>query len=584
MVILSRKTRPLLTRVNGKPHASDDDHEETSSKRTVSARRTPANELTEEDINRDPESSSDGDPSPRKAKDWSIPSSFGGYGQNGLSVGKAFGRHKGDKENDGQEGNETPLKAEEKGSAASLGSAKKRTSDQIAQAEKTLFDNSMGRPAKRPRSAKPPVNIFLPTVNQKGRTIVVPKEMEVSRVPKQTCGVRRTYSGMKRSAPAPQTSGDDKSDSEVSMEPLSEPPTPEKKKKEEKKKKAVALLNETANGTHEAGGMSLSISPRGKGRFSSASIRSPTSKLLKLATSKSAASPAKTRPNLLEHLSEYGNLPTATARSSVASTPLNLDTDAPDSSPLSSFASHLSEDSDSSPEPSNPEIAECPLCHQPIPAARLAAFRKEHPRMNVRDQGLFCHKHKRHKAEEEYAERGYPSINWSSFDKRMEKHYPRLKSILLNRGEPSHYRSLLEEKVRRGEDRTLLSTVGKSSFDSSTTGYYGSRGARVMMEAITRRFAGLIREVAVKDKVVSFGGIGNFVQRVLVPELSLELVREDLGVGEEEARKVVRQSGGVGELVNEEVEDEVKRTGRRENKVENDDDEEEEEEEEEGRS
>lgn len=46
------------------------------------------------------------------------------------------------------------------------------------------------------------------------------------------------------------------------------------------------------------------------------------------------------------------------------------------------------------------------------------------------------------------------------------------------------------------------------------------------------------------------------MQAVLIPELAVALVRDDMGVDEDKARAILKESADLGELVNEE-EDEV---------------------------
>lgn len=75
-------------------------------------------------------------------------------------------------------------------------------------------------------------------------------------------------------------------------------------------------------------------------------------------------------------------------------------------------------------------------------------------------------------------------------------------------------------------------------------------------ENIISHFASQLRRLAASDKLVSSRGVSGYVQAVLVPELANMLVREDMGVDEESARAVIRDSVNVGRLLCEE-EDEV---------------------------
>ncbi|ORX96748.1 RTC4-like domain-domain-containing protein, partial [Clohesyomyces aquaticus] len=202
----------------------------------------------------------------------------------------------------------------------------------------------------------------------------------------------------------------------------------------------------------------------------------------------------------------------------------------------------------------------CPVCRTPIPTNQFQDFRSAHPQLRPRDLRRFCREHKHREALEEYTSKNYPTIDWPNFPKRIKRHLPRLQAVLTDSTlDPSHYRVLHEQRATKGKERTTLALLSSDKILESTTGYYGPRGARVMMEAITEHLSDLIRECMISDQVVRFGGIGNFVQRVLVPELSCCLVMEDFGVEAERARDIVEESGACGGFVNPEVGDRVTR-------------------------
>ena len=74
------------------------------------------------------------------------------------------------------------------------------------------------------------------------------------------------------------------------------------------------------------------------------------------------------------------------------------------------------------------------------------------------------------------------------------------------------------------------------------------------------RFARKLRRLAASDKLIASGGVSRYVQAVLVPELAVRLIRDDMKLDdddEEKAREVLRESGEIGNLLNEEEEDEI---------------------------
>ncbi len=71
------------------------------------------------------------------------------------------------------------------------------------------------------------------------------------------------------------------------------------------------------------------------------------------------------------------------------------------------------------------------------------------------------------------------------------------------------------------------------------------------------KFTRKIRRLAVSDDLISSGGVSEFVQAVLVPEMAVLLVQADMHIDDKEkAREVLRSSVDIGHVLNEE-EDEV---------------------------
>ncbi|RYP91308.1 hypothetical protein DL770_002542 [Monosporascus sp. CRB-9-2] len=205
-----------------------------------------------------------------------------------------------------------------------------------------------------------------------------------------------------------------------------------------------------------------------------------------------------------------------------------------------------------------PKEARCPMCHEPVDPELLEKH-SDRGRMNIRKQTVFCRLHKRREALDSGTERGYPKIDWSTIESRFASHERFLREILEG-SRPSHYASILKEKVESGKDRTLLKTE-----DSVTPGYYGPKGLHVMTEYIMRRFSSVLRKRAVEDRLISARSYTAYVQAVLVPELAARLVMEDMDVGEGEARDILRDSIEVGELLHEEAGDVIANMSEDEN-------------------
>lgn len=75
-------------------------------------------------------------------------------------------------------------------------------------------------------------------------------------------------------------------------------------------------------------------------------------------------------------------------------------------------------------------------------------------------------------------------------------------------------------------------------------------------ENVMLRFSSKIRCLAASDKLIALDGVSGYVQTVLVPELAVLLVKDDMGVNEDCAREILRDTVDIGNLLNEE-EDEI---------------------------
>ncbi|KAL3961784.1 hypothetical protein ACCO45_003307 [Purpureocillium lilacinum] len=180
----------------------------------------------------------------------------------------------------------------------------------------------------------------------------------------------------------------------------------------------------------------------------------------------------------------------------------------------------------------------CPWCGEPVDKAALNDFSKG-KRMNVRQQTKFCQKHRKQTALETWQAKGYPDVQWHDLTERFAKHRGHLLGIV--NGNASHYRSILADRIASGQARSLRKE------DNLNPGYYGPRGS-----TSCATISDLLKTRAVDDRVIAGRGSAAFIQAVLVAELAVRLVEDDMGVGEEEARRIMEESKTIGELVHEE--------------------------------
>ncbi|KAJ8071566.1 hypothetical protein OCU04_001889 [Sclerotinia nivalis] len=189
----------------------------------------------------------------------------------------------------------------------------------------------------------------------------------------------------------------------------------------------------------------------------------------------------------------------------------------------------------------------CPMCNELVAAEDLEAFGE----MNTRKQEKFCLSHQRKSARSNWKVKGYPDIDWTILDSRIANHHAFIKRII--GGASCHSRDILDEKIRTGKDRNLMKTT-----TNLTPGYYGSRGLRLMSENIMHKFTPKLKERAPIDRLIAARGPTAFVESVVVPELTVLLIKEDMKVDDEEAREILKESCEMGDLVNEEIKDVVK--------------------------
>lgn len=199
----------------------------------------------------------------------------------------------------------------------------------------------------------------------------------------------------------------------------------------------------------------------------------------------------------------------------------------------------------------------CPLCENLVQPSYYWDFWKGKGTKTMHLQKQFCRLHTEHDALALYKQKGYPEIDWELLPARVENYHSQLIALLKGDVE-SHYRDSHAQKAEAGERPNVREMMASNADLETKTGYYGPRGRRAMMEAITTQLADVIRECAEKDKVVNFGGFANFVLRVLVPELTIRLVIEDCGCSEQMAKEIIQESGELGGLVHDEIEDMVR--------------------------
>lgn len=125
-------------------------------------------------------------------------------------------------------------------------------------------------------------------------------------------------------------------------------------------------------------------------------------------------------------------------------------------------------------------VAKCPLCSEPVDHDLLQQFEDDNDGgITMRQQTKFCHLHKTQSAKAEWKAKGYPQIDWASFDRRLARFNNTLDEILKRR-RPSYYRRELEQQMKNGNRTLLQSMKSGAKMMGLEVGYYGPKGAMMM--------------------------------------------------------------------------------------------------------
>ncbi|KAI5307016.1 hypothetical protein KEM56_005598 [Ascosphaera pollenicola] len=201
----------------------------------------------------------------------------------------------------------------------------------------------------------------------------------------------------------------------------------------------------------------------------------------------------------------------------------------------------------------------CPICSCPM-YDDLADECQLVLTQPFRRQTAFCQRHTRKRALEEWEERSYPKIDWETFEERIASCFPTLEEIITGK-RSSFYRKLMTKQADEEGDKSTMKkyrlTVESKNLESISTGYYGPRGAKLMVDTLIEHFARKMRKQATTDKLIKNASVAGFVQAVLVPELTLLFVKEDMHANDQDARRIIEESKRIGELLNDQPHESV---------------------------
>ncbi|KAI7898068.1 RTC4-like domain-containing protein [Cokeromyces recurvatus] len=144
------------------------------------------------------------------------------------------------------------------------------------------------------------------------------------------------------------------------------------------------------------------------------------------------------------------------------------------------------------------------------------------------EKDAFCRLHKLELViKPQGAKEQYPcTIRFHELPERIVKYDKELRQIIKNKI-PSHYRQIAEGAYLKLGENKARGTMGMMHhFEASLPGYYGPRGASVILETLSKMY--LEDSDVLKTQLKSPQLPMEFLQQVLVPEVGVRLIRDDL--------------------------------------------------------
>lgn len=150
------------------------------------------------------------------------------------------------------------------------------------------------------------------------------------------------------------------------------------------------------------------------------------------------------------------------------------------SSPPSELASLLSADDDEETKniSTNTEQSLCPNCNAPVDPELLGEYLIL-PNRRLKDDRLFCESHKMNKAEKDWTDKKYPTIDWDTFDKRVQGYLSELERLLVP-NPSTFFRGRFESTLNDGQAKVFKFDLEGDSTEGLSCGYYGPKGANKM--------------------------------------------------------------------------------------------------------
>ncbi|KAF7727952.1 hypothetical protein EC973_006840 [Apophysomyces ossiformis] len=164
-------------------------------------------------------------------------------------------------------------------------------------------------------------------------------------------------------------------------------------------------------------------------------------------------------------------------------------------------------------------------------------------------------------------EKGYPlEIEFESLPGRLRKLQPELEDIISGRVQSTFRDTAIKAYQELGRNRARSTMGVMARFETTLPGYYGSRGASVILHTLSAMF--LHTGILTKEKTAPQLPM-EYLQQVMVPEAGCRLIREDLQAKQkakknkkvislEDALDVMKDSCEFGNMVHSSQDDDTK--------------------------
>lgn len=196
----------------------------------------------------------------------------------------------------------------------------------------------------------------------------------------------------------------------------------------------------------------------------------------------------------------------------------------------------------------------CPICSRVTAYAGLKGVIGM-AELTFNAQQKLCREHRMRDAKKLSKEMGYPSVDWAEIKSsaRLARQLKNLTKIIQRKKE-SYYLQCLDDAIKdaQGQQKQINLYFDVRLLDVVHQGYFGPKGAKLFSEIIAQDqvLQKLLSRQIRSDKAIRTAGVGRFVQAVLLPELTTNLLMDEMGIVDAQAgRKAMQDSQEAGVLL-----------------------------------